>query len=120
MTNFLEFALLGLGPGAIYMLLSSGVILIYKGSGVLNFAQGAMAMVGGYVYYDLGFNHGWPVWAAMLVGGLVSSLTGILVYYLIMRRLAASSTLIKLIATLALFIVIESAGVLMWGQTEVQ
>ena len=44
MTVFLQFAVLGLGAGAGYAILAEGIVLIYRGSGVLNFAQGAMGM----------------------------------------------------------------------------
>ena len=45
----LRFALLGLGLGALYALASQGLLVIYRGSGVLNFAHGAIGMVGAYV-----------------------------------------------------------------------
>jgi branched-subunit amino acid ABC-type transport system permease component len=43
MEDFLLFAILGCGAGAAYALTGLGVVLIYKGSGVVNFAQGAVA-----------------------------------------------------------------------------
>mgnify|MGYP000165026408 CR=1 FL=1 len=46
MTNLLELALLGLGTGAIYALAAQGIVLIYRGSGVINFAHGAIALLG--------------------------------------------------------------------------
>ena len=46
MAGFLQFALLGFGVGALYALASQGLIIIYRGSGVLNFALGAIGMVG--------------------------------------------------------------------------
>src|SRR5260370_644474 len=48
MTNFIQFAIFGLGAGAVYALLAQGVIAVFRGSGVLNFAHGAFAMVGAY------------------------------------------------------------------------
>ena len=49
MEEVIRFALLGLGIGAPYALASQGLIVIYRGSGVLNFALGAIGMVGAYV-----------------------------------------------------------------------
>ena len=51
MTDFLQFALIGLGAGACYALLAQGAVLIYRGSGVVNFAHGAFAMLAGYVTF---------------------------------------------------------------------
>jgi branched-subunit amino acid ABC-type transport system permease component len=55
----IRFALLGLGIGATYALASQGLIIIYRGSGVLNFALGAIGMAGAYVWWELTTNQGW-------------------------------------------------------------
>ena len=49
--DLLRFAILGLGAGAVYGLTGQGIVLIYRGSGVVNFAQGALGMVGAFVFY---------------------------------------------------------------------
>ena len=73
MTNFFQFLILGLGAGAVYTLLAQGVVLIYRGSGLVNFAQGAIAMVGGYVWYvTLVTNLGWSFWPAFVVAVLAA------------------------------------------------
>jgi branched-chain amino acid transport system permease protein len=53
MKEYLQFALLGLGAGTLYAMLAQGMLLIYRGSGVINLAQGAMAMYIAYLYNDL-------------------------------------------------------------------
>ena len=58
-TVFFEFAVLGLGAGGAYALLATGVVAIYRASRVLNLAQGAFAMAGGYIYYTFQQLHGW-------------------------------------------------------------
>src|SRR5260221_12731659 len=60
----LRFALLGLGAGGVYALVALGVVLVYRGSGVLNFAQGAIGMTGAFVFYDLQSSAGGPLPAA--------------------------------------------------------
>ena len=52
MTEFVRFALLGLGAGAVYSLTALGIVLVYRGSGVVNFAQGAIGMVGAFIFYN--------------------------------------------------------------------
>ena len=64
----LRFALLGLGIGALYALASQGLLVIYRGSGVLNFAQGAIGMAGAFVFWELRYAHGWSVAPALLLG----------------------------------------------------
>ena len=53
MSDFLHFLVLGLGPGALYAVLAVGVVLIYRGSGVVNFGLGGFALVGAAVYMEL-------------------------------------------------------------------
>ena len=49
--DVVRFALLGLGAGSVYALMALGLVLVYRGSGVLNFAQGAMGMIGAFTFY---------------------------------------------------------------------
>ncbi len=53
MQEVIRFALLGLGLGSLYSLASQGLMVIYRGSGVLNFAHGAIGMVGAYVEWEV-------------------------------------------------------------------
>ena len=48
MAQAIQFAILGLGAGAAYTLLAQGIVLIYRGSGIVNFAHGAIAMFGAF------------------------------------------------------------------------
>jgi ABC-type branched-subunit amino acid transport system permease subunit len=51
--EYLLFLVLGIGTGALYAALAQGVLVAYRGSGVVNFAQGAMAMYGAYTFHEL-------------------------------------------------------------------
>ena len=65
--DVIRFAILGLGLGAVYALVAQGIVLIYRGSGVVNFAQGMSAGAAGYVYFELHQNGGWPVVTSIVV-----------------------------------------------------
>ena len=108
MRTFLEFGLLGLGVGAVYSLLSQGLVLIYRGSGVLNIAQGAFAYLGAVVYYELHDVNGLPTAAAVVIAVACGLVVGGLVQPLIMRPMRHASALARLIATLGLMIFIEN------------
>ncbi|MEO5724826.1 MAG: ABC transporter permease, partial [Ilumatobacteraceae bacterium] len=94
MTTFLQFVLIGIGPGAIYALAGCGIVLIYRGSGVLNFAHGAQALLAAELFVWLWQDHGWPVLTAILAVTLISALVGALIYVLAMRRLQESSPVV--------------------------
>src|SRR3546814_3727959 len=49
----LLFLVLGIGAGALYAALAQGILVAYRGSGVVNLAQGAMAMYGAYTFHEL-------------------------------------------------------------------
>ena len=78
MQEVIRFALLGLGLGSLYSLASQGLMVIYRGSGVLNFAHGAIGMVGAYVEWEVKEQHGQNVVVAWAAGLLACALLGAL------------------------------------------
>jgi ABC-type branched-subunit amino acid transport system ATPase component/branched-subunit amino acid ABC-type transport system permease component len=117
MLTFFTYVVLGLATGAVYSLTAFGTILVYRGSGVVNFASGALATVGTFVYYDLAVkNHtAWPL--AMLAGTAVSGLLGAATYLLIMKPMRKTSALTRTIATLGVFVA-TNAALVMWEPAE--
>ncbi len=111
----LRFALLGLGAGGVYALIALGVVLVYRGSGVLNFAQGAIGMTGAFMFYDLQSSAGWPLAAAAVAAAMFSAALGIAIHLLVMRRLRDSSGLAALIATLAVWLFLRGIAGELWG-----
>ncbi|QBJ97283.1 ATP-binding cassette domain-containing protein [Rhodococcus sp. ABRD24] len=111
MTELLQFAILGLGAGSAYALLAQGVVLVYRGSGVVNFAQGAIAMVAAYVCLEtLQRDHGWSMLPAFAVAVLVAGAIGFAFQQLVLRWLAAAAPIVRLAATLGLLVILQ-AGV---------
>jgi ABC-type branched-subunit amino acid transport system ATPase component/branched-subunit amino acid ABC-type transport system permease component len=114
MLTFFTFVVLGLASGAIYSLTAFGMVLVYRGSGVVNFASGALATVGVFVYYelaDLGSTP-WPV--ALVVGSCVSGLLGAATHLLIMKPMRKTSPLTRTMATLGVFVA-ANAALVMWA-----
>ncbi len=117
MEEVIRFALLGLGIGATYALASQGLIIVYRGSGVLNFALGAIGMAGAYVWWELTTNQGWAFLPALVAGVLFAAVIGGLVHLLIMRPLRHSAPLVRVIATLGVLITIQSVAILRYTAT---
>ena len=111
MRDATQFLILGLGPAAVYALLAFGVVLIYRGSGVVNFAQSAFALLGAITFTEVrshGVSAAWAVAAAVAVGALV----GVLMQGVVMSRMRNSAPIVRVIATLGVLIVIQaSAGI---------
>src|SRR3954467_276358 len=100
MTDLVRFGLLGLGTGGIYALLGLGLVVIYRGSGVINFAQSGFALVGAYLVYKLQVEGGHGAWFSLAAAVLGCALLGLLVHFLVMRPLRSASPLARVIATL--------------------
>jgi ABC-type branched-subunit amino acid transport system ATPase component/branched-subunit amino acid ABC-type transport system permease component len=111
----LQFIALGLGVGAIYAMLAQGLVLIYRGSGILNLAHGAMAMAGAYLYWQLRFEHGWPFVLAFVVAVVLTALVGAIIHLLVMRNLRNASPLVRLIATLGVLSILEGLATVLYG-----
>ena len=115
MTEVIRFALLGLGVGALYAFASQGLIVIYRGTGVLNFSLGATAIAGVFMQWELQNEHGWPFLASAIVGVAWSGFLGALTHWVIMRPLRRASSLVRVIATLGVLITIQAAVVIRYG-----
>lgn len=110
----LQDALQGVFLGAIFALLGIGVVLIYKSSGVLNFAHGSMAMFSTYVYFELDLTFGLPVVITLLLAVAFGALLGALVYYAVFRRMRDSGLLAKVLAALAVAGVLQGTAAFLW------
>jgi len=109
---------LGVVQGAVNALLGAGIVAVYRGTGVINFAHGAMAMVATYVFATL-VDHGAPsllgMPLALLVAVLVGIALGVGVDVVVMRPLARQSQLVRIIATLGVLYVLQSVAIIAWG-----
>ena len=83
MSTFVLLTITGLGLGAMYFLVASGLSLIYGLMGVLNFAHGALITVGAYAAWWFGDQIGGSAWQRLLLGGLLGIVAGAVVAGLI-------------------------------------
>jgi branched-chain amino acid transport system permease protein len=120
MRDDLLYAALGLGAGALIASIALGVVLIYRGSGVINVATGAIAMVAAYIFWALrtGF-FGFELSTAPAFVLTVASMAvfGVLIELAIFRPLRNTAPLAKLAASLGLLLILESAMVLIFGNS---
>ncbi|RAU39368.1 branched-chain amino acid ABC transporter permease [Pseudomonas sp. RIT411] len=114
MAFFLEVLLGGLLAGVMYALVALGFVLIYRASGVFNFAQGAMLLFAALTYVSL-VERGLPGWLALLVTLGVMILLAVVVERTVLRPLVNRSPLVLFMATLGLAYFIEGAAQALWG-----
>src|ERR1044072_7770037 len=119
MSDLVRFALLGLGTGGIYALLGLGLVVISRGSGVINFAQSGFALVGAYLAYRLQVVDGHGTFLSLTVAVLCCAALGVAVHFLVMRPLRKASPLARVIAALGVLTVLTQAVVLEFGAKQV-
>lgn len=116
MTTLIQFTLIGVGLGSAYALFAQGVVLIYRGSGIVNFAQGALGMVAAYVcFLTLQTDAGWPI-VPSIVGGIAAAVAVSLAYQtLVLRTMSRAAPIVRLISTLGLLVTLQAAVELRFG-----
>jgi sulfate-transporting ATPase len=115
---YLQLAVVGLVAGAAYALSSLGLVAIFKGSGVINFGQGAVGMTGTYVYANwviAGKNN----WIGLALGVLTSAAVGLVVFLLVMRPLRRRPPVVRMVASLGVLLVLEGFADLRWSPNPV-
>ncbi|HVW42533.1 MAG TPA: branched-chain amino acid ABC transporter permease/ATP-binding protein [Amycolatopsis sp.] len=110
MSEIIKFAVIGLASGALYVLISLGMVIIHRVSRIVNYAQGAIGMVGTYVFWDLNQRHHVNYAVAVIAGLLVCALIGVLTHVLVMRPLRTAAPVTRMIATLGILTVLEQAA----------
>jgi sulfate-transporting ATPase len=113
--DFLQFAVLGLGAGGAYAISGIGLTQIYRGSGVLNLAHGAMAFFSGVLFVWAYQRWHLPFAVAALIAVLAAALLGALVELLVMRNLRDAAPLVRIIATLGVLAILQQAVPLIFG-----
>lgn len=116
MSEFLQFFFLGLGKGAIYATLAISLVIIYRSTGLLNFAQGQMAMFSTYLVWWL-WDKGLPIWGAILGGMALSFVYGALIERFLIRpiKAPAGNPLPIVIVTIGLLLAFGSLATWLFG-----
>jgi branched-chain amino acid transport system permease protein len=113
-TFFIEVLAGGLLAGVMYSLVALGFVLIYKASGVFNFAQGAMVFFAALTFVSL-VERGWTFWLALAVTLAVMVALGIATERIVLRPLVNQPPITLFMATIGLTFVLEGLSQLLWG-----
>ena len=111
---FVEVLVGGLLAGVMYSLVALGFVLIYKASGVFNFAQGTMVFFAALTFVSL-MERGWNLWLALAVTLLAMIVVGVATERIVLRPLVNQPPITLLMATIGLTFVLEGLSQLIWG-----
>ena len=115
MNDFLQFLVAGVAVGTLYALVALGFVIIYKATGIINFAQGALALVGAYLTYNATHTWGLPFYAAVVFAVVACGLLGLLIERTILSRMVGQPVFAVIMITIGLSIVIEQVIIMVWG-----
>ena len=115
MTFFLEVLIGGLLSGVMYSLVALGFVLIYKASGVFNFAQGAMVFFAALSFVGIQINFGLSFWPTLMVVIILMIIVGFLTEKFVLRPLVNQPQITLFMATIGLTFFLEGLAQLVWG-----
>ncbi|MGH2555044.1 MAG: branched-chain amino acid ABC transporter permease [Actinomycetota bacterium] len=115
MEDFIQLTVTGLANGAILALAALGFVLIYKATGVINFAQGQFLVLGAYVIWAVLTQLGWHWALGILVAVLAAIVLGLLVERSMLRPLVGRPIIAVIMVTIGLAEVLRSGVQIAWG-----
>jgi branched-chain amino acid transport system permease protein len=113
--DVLQLTLVGLAQGCLYSLIAIGLVLVYKATEQINFAQGELMMLGAFFGFQFIELMGLPYWLGFLLSLAVLGMIGYLTDVFIVRRLTGQPVFTVFILTLAAGIVLRAIAGMIWG-----
>lgn len=114
MTLFFEHLMNGIEAGVIYASLALALVLIFKTTGLLNFAQGEMALFSTYITWKL-TQWGVAVWLAIAISVVLAFVGGALIERIVIRPVEQASPLVVVIVTIGMFLAFNSLAQVFFG-----
>jgi branched-chain amino acid transport system permease protein len=114
-TTFLTNVFAGLALGSTYALVALGFVVIYKSTGVINFAQGGLLALGAYLGYTFADNLAIAFAVSILLACAAAAIVGASVERLVLRRMVGQPPFAVIMITIGLLFVIEPLITAIWG-----
>ena len=115
MAAFFQQVVAGLAAGSIYAALALALVLIHRATGVINFAQGEMAMFTTYIAWTLTANHGWSYWPAFIATLIFAFVLGLGIQRIVIRPVERGPLLTTVIITIGLVLIFNGAAGWIWS-----
>jgi branched-chain amino acid transport system permease protein len=114
-SDLIQLLVAGVSLGSIYALICLGFVVIYRATGVLNFAQGGLVVLGAYLAYQFGAVNGLPFGLAVVLAIAVVALLGLALERFVLRRMVGQPVFAVILITLGLLYIIEQVCAAVWG-----
>ncbi|MDQ1478823.1 MAG: branched-chain amino acid transport system permease protein [Actinomycetota bacterium] len=114
MALFLTQLMNGIGSGAVYASIALALVLVFRTTGILNFAQGEMALYSTYLVWFF-TQRSVPVWIAIVLAMIISFIGGAAIERILIRPVEQASPLVLVIVTIGMFLAINSIAQVQFG-----
>lgn len=115
MNDFLQTVFSGVLTGLVYSVIAVAFVVVYRASQILNFAQGMVLAIGGYLVAWLALSSPLPLWLAIIVAFAISALMGLAIERFLFRRLIGEPLFSLVMVTLGLYVVLAGVSMMIWG-----
>jgi branched-chain amino acid transport system permease protein len=115
-TRFIDLTLNGISTGAVYAAVALALVIIWRSTRIVNFAQGAMLMFTTFIASAV-INGGASYWVGFAVALASGFVLGAIVERVLIRRVEGAPPLNAVIVTLGLFVLLEAGAGMIWGNT---
>lgn len=114
-TDLLQNTVAGVALGAQYALIALGFVVVFRATGVINFANGSFVLVGAYMTYQ--FSQGWGVnfYLSILLSMAFGFLLGVVLESIVLRRLVGEAAFTVIMVTIGLLYIIDNVVTAIWG-----
>jgi len=117
MILFFQLVISGIAVGGVYALVGLGLVLIYKSTGVLNIAQGAIVMLMAFITHSFSVQLGLPFWLAVGLSLLVAMGLGLIIERICLRPMVGQPLFSTIMMTIGLMLIFQAIPVMIWGTT---
>jgi branched-chain amino acid transport system permease protein len=114
MGTFIQLVIDGLSAGSIYAALALAIVLVNQATGLINFAQGGMAVLSAYIAYTF-VQLGLPTLVAILIAVAISFFIGAVVERFLIRRFERGDPDTAVVVTIGLLTLVTGISALFWG-----
>ncbi|WKW11720.1 branched-chain amino acid ABC transporter permease [Pseudogemmatithrix spongiicola] len=115
MSDLVQFLLAGLALGSVYALICLGFVVIYRATGVINFAQGGLVVLGAFLTHEFAVRQGLPFSLAVVLAVAAVAGIGMALERVVFRPMVGQPTFAMILITLGVLFVLEQASAARWG-----
>ncbi|MGH9136926.1 MAG: branched-chain amino acid ABC transporter permease [Acidimicrobiales bacterium] len=113
--RWVESTFAGLAVGSKYALVALGFVIVFKATGIINFAQSGFVLIGGYLAFNAVATWGWDFYLALPTAMIGGALLGMAIEWLVLRRMIGEAPFTLIMVTIGVLFVLNQVVTAVWG-----